>query len=183
MYIKATKQNQAGGSVLTCHTSNMILQSFSLWFHPSLYLLTLFLPYLSFRCCSHSLVHSLPLSVLLLLLLIHLSLIFCLSLSLRHVISLSISNLLPVPFCSFRFHNISTPSFHFDILPSAHLLAASMNTSLVSTPLYLSLPYLDLPLLLSMHAYLSVSAPSPQSRWARLSRGREDAEGEMNPKW
>lgn len=94
------------------------------------------------------------------------------SLSLRHVISLSISNLLPVPFCSFRFHNISTPSFHFDILPSLHLLAASMNTSLVSTPLYLSLPYLDLPLLLSMHAYLSVSALSPQSQWARLSRGR-----------
>lgn len=53
---------------------------------------------------------------------------------LRHVISLGISHLLPEPFCSFRFHNNSTPSFHFDILHSLHLLTASMNISLVSTP-------------------------------------------------
>lgn len=154
----------------------MILQSFSLWFHPSLYLHAPILSYHPFRCCSHSLIHLLPLSVLLLL--IHLLLIFYVSL--RHVISLSISYLLPVPFCSFRFNNISTTVFPFWYPP----LPASPRSIYEHIPrlhsLCLSLPYQDLPLLLSMHASLCVSALSPSlsglSSHKGGCRGRDEPE-------
>lgn len=152
----------------------MILQSLSFWFHPSLYLLTPCSSYHPFRWCSHSLIHLLPLSLLLLL--IHLLLIFYVSL--RHVISLSISYLLPVHSCSFRFNNISTPSFHFDILHSLHLPAASMNVSLVSIPyIYLFLIWIS----------VSFSPRMPicvYLRWLPVSVGsaltRDGAEGGMN---
>lgn len=76
---------------------------------------------------------------------------------LRHVISLSISYLPPVPFCFFRFCNISTRSFHFDFLLSLHLLAASMNTPLVSPPyIYLFLIWIShfLPPCMTISEYL-----------------------------
>lgn len=150
----------------------MILHSISSWFHPSLYLLTLSL---SFLPVQHSFSHTPPPTI-------------CpppsypppshlLCLSLRHVISLSISYLLPVPFCSFRFHNISTPSFHFDILHSQHLLAASMNTSLVSTPyIYLFLIGISLSFSPCMPICLYLLSPSLSGLSSRKG-GRVQNEG------
>lgn len=159
----------------------MILQSSSLWFHPSLYLLTPFFPLSSLPVLlsfSHTSTppHSTtpPLSVLLLLIFY-----VSLSLSLRHVISLSICCLLPVPFCSFRFNNISTPSFHFDILHSLHLLAASMNISLVSTPyIYLVLIWISLSFSPCMPICLYLLSPSLSGLCSHKGgrRGRDEPE-------
>lgn len=102
-----------------------------------------------------------------------------LSLSLRHVISLSICCLLPVPFCSFRFNNISTPSFHFDILHSLHLLAASMNISLVSTPyIYLALIWISLSFSPCMPICLYLLSPSLSGLRSHKGgrRGRDEPE-------
>lgn len=140
----------AGGTVLTHHPPNMLIPT--LLIPSSLHLPVPFfaLQYLSCPRCPPPLIQSRYRSS------------YPPSSHLRHVISLSISHL---PFCSFRFHNISTPSFHFDILASLHLSWASMNT--LPSP-YLSLAYLDLPLSFSMYAYLRVSVLS-QSQRARLS--------------
>lgn len=103
-----------------------------------------------------------------------------LCLSLRHVISLSISYLLPVPFCSFRFHNISSPSFHFDILHSLHLLTASMNTSLVPTPyIYLFLIWISLSFSPCMPICLYLLSPSLSGLSSRKGGCRGTNEPEM----
>lgn len=165
--------------VLTYHTPYMMLQSLSLWFHPSLYLFALFLPYLSFRCCSHSLIHSLPLSVLHFLSSYpppsHLLCLFQMC---------NISLYLLLTSCTFLFLPLSQhlhslfPFWYPPLAKSPHSICEHISRL---PSLYLSPPYLDLPPSLSMHAYLSVSALS-QSQWAQLSY-EEGAEGGMNLKW
>lgn len=99
-------------------------------------------------------------------------------LSLRRVMSLPISYLLPVPFCSFRF-NISTPSLHSDILHSLHLLAASMSISLVSTPyIYLFLIWISLSFSPCMPICLYLLSPSLSGLSSHKGgcRGRDEPE-------
>lgn len=158
-------QTRHGGKEVTCQslkrTINVLsIVSFFFLSHVCFFALSLLHVLLSF---SHT---PLPLSVW------HPRSSYPPSSHLRHVISLSISYLPPVPFCFLRFHNISTPSFHFDILHSLDFLAASMNTSLASPP------YIYL-FLISFLACLSLSiCPLPVSVGSVLKgcRGRNQCE-------
>lgn len=127
------RHNQAGGTVLTCHTPNVILQSFSLWFHPSPYLLALFfLPYLSFRCCSHSLSHRPTI---------------CPSPSLSLSTSFSSST---SPSLSDMWYLLASP---------AHFLHLSVPSAFTTSPLPLSIFISSTPCICSQHLWTHPSSP------------------------